>query len=75
MSWRLSGALNRLELIGETMRAVLNELARVVPDWLQDVVSMTWYERYGRRIEDSRLPWGPKRQPGKAGRVVGGCRS
>lgn len=48
--------LNRLELISETMRAALNELARVAPDWLQDVVPMSWYERYGRRIEDSRLP-------------------
>ena len=43
-------------LIGETMRAALNELAREAPDWLQDVVPTTWYERYGRRIEDSRLP-------------------
>ena len=48
--------LNRLELVSETMRAVLNELARVAPDWLQGVAPSGWYERYGRRIEDSRLP-------------------
>ena len=48
--------LNRLELISETMRAALNELAREAPDWLQGVAPTTWYERYGRRIEDSRMP-------------------
>ena len=48
--------LNRLELVSETLRAVLNELARVAPDWLQGVAPSGWYERYGRRIEDSRLP-------------------
>jgi len=48
--------LNRLELVGETLRAVLNELAYVALDWLQSVAPLVWYERYSRRIEDSRLP-------------------
>src|SRR5215204_3337393 len=48
--------LNRLELLGETLRAALNELAAAAPDWLRGVAPLTWYERYGRRIEDSRLP-------------------
>ena len=48
--------LNRLELVSETLRAALNELARVAPEWLQGVAPLTWYERYGRRIEDNRLP-------------------
>ena len=48
--------LNRLELVGETMRAALNALAREAPEWPQGVVPATWYERYGRRIEDSRMP-------------------
>src|SRR3954466_552626 len=30
-------ALNRLELVGETLRAALNELATAVPDWLREV--------------------------------------
>ena len=30
-------ALNRLELVGETLRATLNELATVAPDWLRRV--------------------------------------
>lgn len=48
--------LNRLELVGETLRAALNELARVAPAWLQSVAPLEWYERYSKRIEDTRLP-------------------
>ncbi|MDZ4877074.1 MAG: IS1182 family transposase ISMno33 [Chroococcidiopsis cubana SAG 39.79] len=48
--------LNRLELVAETLRAALNELATIVPDWVRDVALETWYKRYGSRIEDSRLP-------------------
>jgi transposase len=48
--------LSRLELVAETLRAALNELAMVAPTWLQGVVSAEWYERYGKRIEDARLP-------------------
>ena len=38
--------LNRLEFVGETLRAALNELARVAPEWLKTVVSPDWFERY-----------------------------
>src|SRR5215212_10770306 len=48
--------LNRLELIGETIRATLNELSTVASAWLQSVAPSDWYQRYGRRIEDDRLP-------------------
>ena len=48
--------LNRLELVAETLRAALNELATVAPDWLRGIAPADWYERYGRRIEDTRLP-------------------
>jgi transposase len=48
--------LNRLELVAETLRAVLNELATVAPDWVQELAPLEWYERYGKRIEDARLP-------------------
>src|SRR3989442_11944103 len=54
--------LHRLELVAETLRAALNELATVAPAWLQGVASLTWYERYGRRIEDSRLPREPTKR-------------
>src|SRR5690606_30100723 len=48
--------MNRLELVAETLRAALNELARTAPAWLTAVAPAAWYERYARRIEDSRLP-------------------
>src|SRR5918911_891050 len=48
--------LNRLELVAETLRATLNELATVAPDWLRDLAPLEWYERYSKRIEDTRLP-------------------
>src|SRR5512143_4305102 len=50
--------LNRLECIGETLRHALNTLAIVVPDWLRRQVSADWFERYGRRFEEYRLPPG-----------------
>src|ERR671933_1969666 len=50
--------LDRLELVGETLRATLKELATVAPDWLRDAAPRAWYERYGKRIEDTRLPQG-----------------
>ena len=48
--------MNRLELVAETLRAALNDLAQVAPQWLGSVAPADWYERYGRRIEESRLP-------------------
>src|SRR5947207_843512 len=50
--------MNRLELVAETLRAALNELATVAPIWLQALAPLAWYERYGKRIEDTRLPQG-----------------
>src|SRR5947207_6297502 len=48
--------LNRLELVAETLRTALNAVATVAPAWLQAVTPLAWYERYSRRIEESRLP-------------------
>jgi transposase len=48
--------LNRLELVGEALRAALNELAAVAPDWVRGSVPQAWHERYARRVEDDRLP-------------------
>lgn len=48
--------LNRLELVGESLRAALNDLAVLAPEWLQQIAPDDWYERYGRRIENYRLP-------------------
>jgi transposase len=48
--------LNRLELVGETLRATLNQLATVAPEWTRGVARPEWFERYSHRVEDSRLP-------------------
>ncbi len=48
--------LNRLERVGETLRAALNALAVVSPEWLQCIASPEWYERYGHRVENYHLP-------------------
>jgi transposase len=48
--------LNRLELVAETLRATLNALATVAPDWLRGLAPLEWYDRDSKRIEDTRLP-------------------
>ncbi len=50
--------MNRLELVTETMRAALNELAVVSPIWLSSIALPEWFTRYSARIEDTRLPRG-----------------
>jgi transposase len=50
--------MNRIELIGETMRATLNDLAVLEPEWIQKVAHEEWYNNYNHRIENSRLPDG-----------------
>ncbi len=50
--------LNRLESIGEHLRAALNAVATVEPEWLKRWVSQDWFERYGRPVEEYRLPKG-----------------
>jgi transposase len=50
--------LNRLERLAETLRAALNAIAAVAPDWLRSLAPPEWHGRYDRRIEDYRLPRG-----------------
>jgi len=50
--------LNRLQSLGEALRAVLNALATVEPEWLKSWVPQVWFERYGRPIDDYYLPKG-----------------
>jgi transposase len=48
--------LNRLERVGQTMRAALNDLAVLAPEWLQALAPPEWYPRYGRCVENYHLP-------------------
>jgi hypothetical protein len=48
--------LNRLELVTETLRAALEVLAAAAPSWLTTLAPDDWYDRYGQRARDWRLP-------------------
>jgi hypothetical protein len=50
--------LNLLELVGETLRGTLDDLAAAAPDWLRVIAPPAWFERYTRRLEEYRLPEG-----------------
>jgi transposase len=50
--------LCRWELVGETVRAALEEITQMAPGWLGPRIRPGWAQRYGRRIEASRLPTG-----------------
>src|SRR5581483_4079852 len=54
--------LNRLELLGETLRAALNALSEHNAQWLQAWVPGDWFERYSRRIEEWRIPGAKQKQ-------------
>ena len=45
-------ALNRLELVGETLLHALNEITQVDPAWLKAHVTPDWFERYGSRFSN-----------------------
>lgn len=48
--------LHLAELVGETLRATLNELADLAPEWLMTVAQPEWFKRYRHRVEDAFLP-------------------
>lgn len=48
--------LNRLELVGEILTHTLNQLAVVAPDWLTSQIPADWFSKYGKRLEEYRLP-------------------
>lgn len=50
--------LNRLETVGETLRAALNALAAAAPGWLREQAEPEWFQRYGSQVEEYRLPKG-----------------
>ncbi len=54
--------VNRVVCVAETLRATLNMLAEVAPTWLRSFAPDDWYERYGRRIEEYRLPKGKEKR-------------
>jgi transposase len=47
--------LNRIETVGETLRAALEAIARISPSWIVALLEVGWDERYGRKVETCRL--------------------
>lgn len=48
-------AMTRLEFVTETLRAALNEVASVTPEWLKAFAPVDRYGRYSKRAERNRL--------------------
>jgi transposase len=49
--------LNRLELVGESVRAALNALSAAAPDWVDQVLVVSdWSRRYADRVDTWRMP-------------------
>ena len=49
-------SLSNLECVGETLRAALDDLAQLAPEWLIGQITADWFERYSHRVENYRLP-------------------
>jgi len=48
--------LNRLEFVGETLRATLEAIAVAAPAWLRTWMDPSWQQRYRARVDAYRLP-------------------
>jgi transposase len=61
--------LNRLELVGETIRRALDVLSTVAPEWLREHTHPEWVRRYVRRLDDHRLPKSKEDRQAEAERI------
>ena len=55
-------ALNRLELAGESVRAVIEALAAAHPAWTKSVLDAGWLRRYGTPVTSWRPPMTEKKR-------------
>jgi transposase len=53
MCWLLFAARPRA---GGTLQALLEELAKLEPEWLRAQITSDWFDRYSRMIDEYRLP-------------------
>ena len=58
--------LNRVELVGEAMRRVLDDIAQVAAEWLKPLVQPEWGQRYGRRVDTHRLSQAKRKELAQA---------
>lgn len=61
--------LNRLELVGESMRVCLNRIAQLEPVWLSDRLPQSWIDRYSQRFSDWNLPKESKKKQELANQI------
>jgi transposase len=61
--------VNRLEFVGETLRAALNALAVAAPDWLSGLIEPDWIERYSTRVAQYKLPKGDQARAALADQI------
>lgn len=61
--------LSRLELVGETLRHALNEVAKVAPEWLRALAPDDWYKKYANRFEKEPYRQRRKQGPGFSSQV------
>jgi|SRR5579859_1526101 len=62
-------ARNRLECVGETVRAALNTLALVLPDQLLEHLDPAWPDRYRSPFDEYRLPKAPPERTDLAAKI------
>lgn len=55
-------SLSSLESVGEALRAALNAIAELEPEWLLAHIQEDWFDRYVHRFELARFPKGPSQQ-------------
>jgi hypothetical protein len=63
------GQLNRLELVGATLRAALEAVAAADGAWLSTWIGSDWVALYGERLVDYRLPKAEKERLELAQRI------
>ncbi|MFB7560963.1 IS1182 family transposase [Streptomyces brevispora] len=63
-------SLNRLEFIGEALRAAMEALAVAAPDWMRTAMDPVWQERYGTRVDAYRLPTDEQERRGLARQIA-----
>jgi transposase len=62
--------LNRLEMVGETLRYALNAISSADPNWVRQRIDPDWYKKYPVRFEAYRLPKADKERA-ELGKAIG----
>jgi transposase len=61
--------LNRLEMVGETLRHALDSLSVAAPEWVLGHIQPDWVERYGSQVQNYRLPTSQQKRDALADQI------